>query len=290
MTIGPLLDLAAPGAHVDDALLGTTVAGWRLVERIASSAHASVFVGERDGERAAVKLCRAAADSAASRRSVREALALGRVSHPAVAPLLASGLLPDGAPFVATRWIDGTSLAALLDDRRVRWPEMVPILAALADALIAIHGAGIVHRDLKPSNVMVPAGGPVAAVILDLGHALVFGDARITESGVAVGSVGYMSPEQAAGGTVDARSDLYALGVILYRALTGTPVFTGTASEVMRAHRHAPVEPPRQRATGAAIPRAAEDLCLWLLAKRPAERVPSAAVLAMTLRAIERSS
>src|SRR6185312_7195441 len=99
------------------------------------------------------------------------------------------------------------------------WRELAPIALALAAGLAALHAAGIVHRDLKPSNVIVPASGTPAAVILDLGHAALHDDTRITHTGTTVGSLLYMAPEQVRGGAVDGRADLYALGVVLYRAL-----------------------------------------------------------------------
>jgi serine/threonine-protein kinase len=96
-----------------------------------------------------------------------------------------------------------------------------------------------------------------------------------------------MSPEQARGGAIDARTDLYALGVVLYRGLCGVPPFVhASAAEVLRLHAAAPVVPPRQRAPELDIPPAAEDLCLWLLAKRPEARPPNARVLALTLASI----
>jgi serine/threonine protein kinase len=104
------------------------------------------------------------------------------------------------------------------------WSEIRPVVAALGAGLDAIHRAGIVHRDVKPQNVMLPRGS-AGAVILDFGHALVLGDERLTDRGVILGSASYMAPEQAAGQPLDGRADLYALGVILYRALTGVLPF-----------------------------------------------------------------
>ncbi len=151
----------------------------------------------------------------------------------------------------------------------------------------AIHAAGVVHRDLKPSNVMVPRIGHPAAVILDFSHALILGEARLTDTGTVLGSAAFMSPEQAAGQELDGRSDLYALGVILYQLLTGVPPFDDVApAELLRRHQHEPVVSPRRRAPGRDIPRVADDLCMWLLAKERAARVPNAHVLAVTLGAV----
>jgi serine/threonine-protein kinase len=271
--------------HPDEMLVGSTIDDCRIVERIASSDHAAVFRAQRADESVALKICRAGNDPTAAARAVREAEALRRVAHPAVATLLAAGA-QRGTPFVVTTWIDGTLLASRLGVGPIAWRELHPILVAIGDGLGAIHRAGIVHRDLKPSNVILPASGAPTAVILDLGHASVLGDPRITPSGVAVGSDGYMAPEQLAGGKADARSDLYALGVIAYRALTGAPPFAATGVELWRAQQTAAIVPPRRRAPERDIPREAEDLCLWLLTRDPSERLPSAAVLAVTLRAV----
>jgi serine/threonine-protein kinase len=117
----------------------------------------------------------------------------------------------------------------------------------------------------------------------------VIDDARLTGTGLVLGSAHYMAPEQAKGGPIDHRADLYAVGVVLYRMLTGTlPFDHASPAEVMRMHQQEPVPPPRTR-TAAEIPSAAEDLCLWLLAKDPAQRVPNAHVLRLTLEALERS-
>jgi serine/threonine-protein kinase len=271
--------------HPDDMLVGSTVDGWHIVARIASSDHAAVFRAECEGSDVAFKICRAGNDPTAARRAEREAEALRRIAHPAVASLIAAGA-QRGTPYVVTPWIAGTLFASRIAMGPLTWRELHPILVALCDGLGAIHRADVVHRDLKPSNVILPASGEPAAVILDLGHASVLGDPRITPSGVTVGTDGYMAPEQLAGGKADARSDLYALGVIAYRALTGSAPFSASGAELWRAQRSAAIEPLRKRAPELDVPREAEDLCLWLLAREPSERLPSAAVLAVTLRAV----
>ena len=242
------------------------------IEReVARSAHATVFYARRGDTAVALKRARQSSeDPLAAQRLAREAAALARVAHPCVLPLLDAGLAADGSPYVVTPWVIGQ----LLEDRlrtAMAWPQLVAVLAAVARGLAALHAIGVVHRDLKPTNLILPASGDPAAIILDLGHARLLGDPRITQSGAAVGSLAYMAPEQLEGGEVDGRCDLYALGVILYRALTGAL----PGRDVVRPRRAAPE-----------IPQEAEDLCLWLLARKPADRLPSATVLAATLAAI----
>jgi len=261
------------------AQLQPAIADWVIERHVGASEHADVFFARRHGVAAALKLARGG-NPPTSLRAAREASALRRIDHPCVAPLLDAGCSSDGAPYVATRWIDGIVLEDRLAAGRMTWLELAPVLEALAIGLAALHGAGIVHRDLKPSNVILPASGDPAAVILDLGHAALHGDARITHTGTTVGSLLYMAPEQVRGGVVDARADLYALGITLYRALCGELPFA--SERVLRGQLE--LVPPRRRVPE--LPLAVDDLCRWLLAPKPSERLPSATVLVATLQSM----
>jgi serine/threonine-protein kinase len=268
-----------------------TVAGFQLGERVAAGPHATVYRGERAGAQAAVKIYDAEQAAAWGERVRREGEAQQQVKHPCVAQLLSSGVLPDGALYVVSAWVDGQRLEDRIAARPMTWQELHPIVQALGRGLHAIHSAGVVHRDLKPSNVILPASGDPHAVILDFGHSLVLSEDRLTETGQILGTASYTAPEQAAGRTIDARADLYALGVILYRALTGVlPFVDPSPAEVLRRHLSEPVIPPRTRAPQLAILPAAEDLCMWLLAKDPDARVPNTRVLAITLQSLAREA
>src|SRR5437762_1476836 len=210
--------------HPDGLLVGMTIDRWRIVERVASSDHATVFRARGDDRDVALKLCRTAGDPDAVKRIEREADALRRVKHPAVAQLLTAGAHRD-TPYVVTEWIEGVLFAERLAVGPIAWPELYPLLVAICDGLAAVHRANIVHRDIKPTNIVLPAHGEPVAMLLDLGHAIVLGEERITPSNVAIGTHGFMAPEQIAGAAPDVRWDLYALGAIVYRALTGTPPF-----------------------------------------------------------------
>jgi serine/threonine protein kinase len=261
------------------------IAGCAIEREIATSDHATVFRARRDGAPVALKLAhRQADDPIAAARFAREAMVLARVDHPCVLPLLDAGLWVDGTPYLVTPWLDGEMLEHRLRSGGVAWPSIADVIAAIARGLRALHAARVVHRDIKPSNVIVPAKGEPGAVILDLGHSHLIGEPRITPTGAAVGSLPYMAPEQLAGRALDGRVDLYAVGVILYRALTRQLPFA--TAEILSGRRD--LVPPRRRTPHAAIPAAAEDLCLWLLAADPAERLPSANVLSATLAAIAR--
>jgi serine/threonine protein kinase len=269
---------SSPGS----ARVAAIVAGCALERRVAQSHHATVYYARRDGAAVALKLARNTGDASVAARIAREAAALARVHHPCVAPLLDAGTWVDGTPYVITPWIDGVVLEDVLRGGPVGWRPLVDVLSAVAQGLCALHAAGVVHRDIKPTNIMLPAGGNPAAIVLDLGHAALCGDARITQTGATVGSLPYMAPEQVRGGPVDGRADLYALGVIVYRALTGHLPFDESA--VLRGQLE--LVAPRRRAPDAAIPREAEDLCRWLLAPTLADRLPSANVLAVTLTTV----
>jgi eukaryotic-like serine/threonine-protein kinase len=270
-----------------ELLLDREVAGFKLTRSVAHSAIASVFEGVRGTTRAAVKIYMPSW-AARSERNEREEQAQRQIAHPCIARALETERCTDGSFVLVSEWIEGGTLEARLAQGRLPWPAVVAILRDVARGLGAIHAAKVIHRDLKPSNIMLPASGTPSAIIVDFGHALAIDDARLTGTGLVLGSAHYMAPEQAKGGPIDPRTDLYAVGVVLYRMLTGTlPFDHASPAEVMRMHQQEPVPLPRTRAS--VLP-AAEDLCLWLLAKNPAQRLPNAHVLRLTLEALERSA
>jgi serine/threonine-protein kinase len=200
----------------------------------------------------AVKLLRAAVaqDSVASDRLRREAEALRLTWHPNVVELYDHGHLPDGSSYIVMELLRGETLATrLARQKRLTPRELRPIADQICDALAAMHAAGVIHRDLKPSNIYlceptvnlrasnnyVPKDPTAPRVkIFDFGIARVeWAETRITINGVPLGTPGYMSPEQEAGEAVDVRSDVYALGAILYECLTGNapPLHRKAATE-----------------------------------------------------------
>jgi serine/threonine-protein kinase len=217
-------------------LEGSVVAGqYRIVERMGSGASGVIYQATRitDGLGVAIKLLRAATahDVTASDRLRRESEALGLSWHPNVVEVIDHGHLPDGTSYLVMELLQGETLATRLK-YRLRLPpaEILPIAKQVAEALVAIHAAGVVHRDLKPSNIyLVPSeatdGEATELVkVFDFGIARVeWEEMRITNMGAPLGTPGYMPPEQESGGEVDARSDLYALGAVLYECLVGEP-------------------------------------------------------------------
>jgi serine/threonine-protein kinase len=278
----------ANNQFMSDRWIGTQL-GDVLLERCMNAGElATVYRGRRGAVPVALKLYRADVPVPASDERVRrERDAQRSVDHPNVARLLDFGMAPDGAPYLVSEWVSGMSLAERLAIGPLPWPALHPILVSLARGLAAIHAAGVLHRDVKPENIVLPASAEPAAKLLDFGHSMIADEARLTERGFTLGTASYMAPEQALGRPLDARADLYSLGVVLYRALTGVlPFVDRSPAVVMEKHLHEIVVPPRQRAPEAEISEAAEDLTLWLTAKDPNERVPNAHVLLHALRGL----
>jgi tetratricopeptide (TPR) repeat protein len=209
-------------------------------------------------------------------RFVREVRLTARVQHPSVVPVLDSGVLPANGdvalPWYAMAYVEGTSLRARLA-RDVQLPvdEAVAIARDVAAVLSAAHAEGVVHRDIKPENILL-AGGRVYVVDFGIAKALLATDAdRLTSTGLALGTPAYMSPEQATGAPVDARTDQYSLAAVLYEMLAGEPPVTGPNAQAILARRLAePVRPIRPvRST---VPEALDRAILKALERVPADR------------------
>jgi len=175
-----------------------------------------------------------AGDGEVAERFAREAMASAQLEHPHVATATDYGTLPEGGAYLVMQLVQGESLSDRLDrEGAMDWALACEVIAQVADALSTAHKKGIVHRDLKPDNVMLEPrdDGTILVKVLDFGIARVASDAAgkagpaLTRVGTVIGTPGYMAPEQALGEEVDYRIDLYALGLLLYEMITGTPVF-----------------------------------------------------------------
>ena len=255
----------------------------------------------RLGREVAVKILpeRLAVSPPALARFEKEARAVAALSHPNVLAIHDFGY-QNGIAYAVMELLEGESLDRRLSRENLSWKKALEIGTAVADGLASAHMRAIVHRDLKPANVFVTADGQVK--ILDFGLArhdppLAEGDATArpteaapdTEPGTVLGTVGYMSPEQVRGEPADARSDIFALGCILYELLTGLRAFRGdTAAEtlaaVLRDH------PTGLTASGRAIPPAINGVVSRCLEKSPEERFQSARDLAFALKEIQAGS
>ena len=287
---GPTPPLAPAASEPETLATGSIAGGWQLVRALATGGHGTVYLAAHTGtgRRAALKvLARAFASSPEmSSRFMREARILSRLRHPNVVDILELGLLPDGRPFVAMELLEGRSLLDLVFARgRFSLPEALELLAPVCDALCAAHREGVIHRDVKASNVFVEAGDPPHVKLLDFGvaHAAGPDDPSITVTGERLGSVHAMAPELIRGDAVDARADVYALGVLLYQLLTGElPFWSEDQFELERLHLTAP--PPRPGRL-APVPAAVDALVERALAKRPEDRFSSASAFLEALRA-----
>jgi Protein kinase domain len=218
-------------------------------------------------------------------RFAREAQLLAGLHDPGIVGFVASGATPAGEAYLVMQWLDGESLS----DRLARGPlsvaEAVAVGRRVAAALHAAHARGVVHRDLKPSNLFLPGGDLARVQILDFGIARVVEDARaLTRTGTTLGSPGYMSPEQARGGRVEASADVFSLGCVLFRCLAGEPPFTGDPLSAMIKAISDPA--PLVASFRADVPPSLEALIQRMLAKQPAARPRDAAAVAVELGAI----
>lgn len=228
----------------------------------------------------------------AVKRFQREAQAAGHIDHHNVCVATDFGQTEDGTFFLVMEYLEGLSLGEVIASGPLGPRASAHIARQIASGLVRAHALDIVHRDLKPDNIMIVEREEDSRFvkIMDFGVARVeIGEVeKLTKAGVTYGTPAYMSPEQARGGNVDGRSDLYALGVILFEMLTGAvPFFGSSIAVVMSAHAEKPVPNMREVAPDAEIPDVLEQITLKLLAKNPDERYQSAEELEEDLRAFE---
>jgi serine/threonine-protein kinase len=203
----------------------------------------------------------------------REALAAARVSHPNLVAVYDAGA-EDGTPYIVMEHVPGETLAdTLRRDGRLEPAEAAGIAAEVARALAVAHAAGIVHRDVKPANVMVTPQG--RAKLMDLGIARSLDGETITRASTVLGTAGYLSPEQVRGERVDARSDLYSLGCVLYEMVTGHPPFEADGPmAVAYKHLHEDAPAPSEDVPG--VPPSIGAVTRRAMAKDPEDRFASA--------------
>ena len=232
------------------------------------------------GALVAVKLMHVAQ---APERFLREASFLAQLEHPSIVRYVAHGATAEGTPFLAMEWLDGEDLAARLVRARLSVDAGVGLVTAVAGALVWTHARGILHRDLKPSNIFLADGDAESPRLLDFGIARLRGGRSLTGTGAAIGSPGYMAPEQAQGrDDLDERADVFSLGCVLYECLTGTPAFSGdhVVAVICKVLAY---DPPPAREIAPEIPRALSDFVESMLAKEPARRPASAAAVVEAL-------
>jgi serine/threonine-protein kinase len=255
-----------------DQWIGKELGGYRLVEQIGRGGTSVVYRAQhvRLERHAALKLfSRGLGEDEFGERFLRESRLAASLDNPAIVPVYDAGE-EDGLLWIAMACVEGTDLKALIAaEGQLPVRRALAILGQVAGALDAAHSRGLVHRDVKPANILVGAGD--RAYLSDFGVAKELASGGNTRTGSFVGTIEYCAPEQIEGEPVDARTDVYALGCVLYEALTGrAPFHRPSEVAVLNAHLHA--ERPR---LGHGFPAELDRVLEKALAKRPADRYPS---------------
>ena len=253
---------------------------YRLVSPIARGGMATVWVADDPvlSRRVAVKILREdlAADDGTRVRFRHEAIAAARLSHPNIVSTYDTGD-DDGVAYIVMELIDGPTLRHLIDQQGgLPVADVIRIGKQVADALDAAHRAGLVHRDVKPANVLVPPAGPVK--VTDFGIAKAAGADDLTRTGTVMGTARYLAPEQVNGRPTDPRTDVYALGLLMYEALCGHPPFGGD-TEIATAMARLTTAAPAVRAERPEVSQALDDVIHRCLARQPSARFGSAAAV-----------
>ncbi|MFY0568229.1 serine/threonine-protein kinase [Archangium lansingense] len=266
------------------ALLPAVLEGrYRLLSPLGAGGMGVVYLAEHLGLRksVAVKLLRGelSRDPTFARRFEQEAIAASQIGHEHIVNVTDLGRTPSGELFYVMELLEGESLGALLlRERFLPLWRAVPILMQVCRALEAAHTRGIVHRDVKPQNVMLlqRQGQADFVKVVDFGISKVMQGqpgSALTEAGAILGTANYMAPEQAAGGTVEARADVYSVGVLTYEVCTGSLPFRGDNTfATMLQHLEATADPPSRRRPDLGLPPELDALVLSALAKDPAAR------------------
>jgi hypothetical protein len=260
---------------------GDEFAGYRIERLLGRGGMGVLYLAVEPGleRRVALKLIapEAAADEVFARRFAEESRIAASIEHPNVVPIYAAGE-EDGVPFIAMRYVSGLDLGRrLARDGRLEPAVAARLIAQVGNGLDAIHAAGLIHRDVKPANVLLSdAGGEDHAYITDFGVARnVATESGLTQTGRFVGTLDYVAPEQISGGAIDARADVYALGCLLFKLLTGEVPFPKDG-EAARLYAHLNDPPPAPSLHATAVPMALDDVAIRAMSKEPGDRYPSA--------------
>lgn len=256
---------------------------YEIISCLGKGGMGTVYKAKQDGlsRTVALKILQAglADDGESWSRFEREAVALAQLSHRNIATFYSYGVWQERVPYIAMEYLDGLSLAdTIVKEEKLDWGRSLKLIMQVCDAMSFAHNNGIVHRDLKPSNIILLKHSSEELVkVMDFGLAkLLHPDGReaqkLTQTGMLVGSVQYLSPEQSKGLKADHRSDIYAVGCVLYECLTGAPPFSAD-NPIGIIHKHANEEPqPASSRLQESLPSGLDDVLLKTLAKEPNDR------------------
>lgn len=285
-------------------MIGQTISHYRIISKLGEGGMGVVYVAEDTllGRQVAIKTLMDLGPGTQRFRSrfLREARAVSALSHPHIATLHDYGETPEGQPYIVMELIKGEILSDLIHQSKLTLMQSLKIAISVAEALDEAHRHGIIHRDIKPSNIAINERGEVKVLDFGLAKQLDLGGAANdhgnsptlantqTRDGVIVGTPMYVSPEQAMGVPVDARSDLFSLGSVLYECISGRPAFSGVSAIDICTKVIRDDAPPPSR-FNSSIPAELDRVTLKVLAKKPEQRYQTAADLIASLRAVEDS-
>ena len=252
---------------------------YEVIERVGLGGMAEVYRARDDllGREVAVKVLndKLSGDKSFVERFRREAQAAANLSHPNIVSLYDYGS-DEGANFIVMELIDGRGLEQIIAEEGPLLPERAAEMASdVARALERAHATGLVHRDIKPSNIMITSYGQTKVTDFGIARAIGDGDQTMTQTGMVIGTASYLSPEQAQGNPVDARSDVYALGCVLYEMLTGAPPFKGD-TPLSIAYKHVREDAEKPSTLNPDVPPALDAIVMKALAKNPDNRYQTA--------------
>src|SRR5437763_13486190 len=270
-------------------MIGETISHYRIIKKLGEGGMGVVYLAEDVllQRRVAIKTLnskRGSGDQHFRARFLREARAISALSHQHIANIYDYGETTEGQPYIVMELVEGKTLVDLMRDESLTIPRSIEIVKQVAEALSEAHHRGIVHRDIKPSNIALTDRGIVKVLDFGLAKHVVAPSAPLeaaaahtqTREGVVVGTPMYLSPEQALALDIDARSDLFSLGSVLYECIAGRPAFVGK-SDIDICAKVIRDDPPPPSEFNANIPPELERITLKALAKKPEERWQSAA-------------